>query len=136
MAAYTMTCVLDMTSTLSVVTWQKNIKPQRSSVWGTHTPRTDTYEQAAKPTEDISKLEVLMKIKSMQSTTHLREGEKLRLWVVDLAGAREVCLRLAAGGEYSLEGEELLPEWSAGLGERFCLWELSEGSLGNKQQLV
>jgi len=30
--------------------------------------------------------------------------------VVDLAGAREVCLRLAAGGEYSLEGEELLPE--------------------------
>lgn len=68
------------------------------------------------------------KIQLCVHTLYLQDGEKECLWLLDFAGAQDVCLLLVAG-EYSLDGEELLPEWSSGLGERLCLWELSEGSL-------
>lgn len=53
MEACTMTCVLDLTGTLNVVTWQK-IKSLRAQLFEAHT--TDTYEQVVKATEEVSKL--------------------------------------------------------------------------------
>lgn len=111
----------------------KNIKKPLSSIfWGNHIP-TNRHPWTSSQSNggNFSTRTNMGVIYAAEHNTHLREGEKLCLWVVDFTGARETCRRLAAGGEYSLEGEELLPEWSAGLGERFCLWEPSEGSLGN-----
>lgn len=73
-----MTHVLDMTGTLNAVTWQKK-KSLRVQVFEARTYLQQTRKQVVKLTEEVSKLELLTEIKSMQLTSHLREGEKLCL---------------------------------------------------------
>lgn len=78
MGTFIMTCFLDMTGTLSVVIWQKK-KKCRVQVFEAQTYLQQTHKQVVKPREEVSKLELLMEIKSMELTSHLREGEKLCL---------------------------------------------------------